>query len=345
MGAKTSHQLDVRQIADGCKARVALGVHDAQRRRYRSGRSGRTARSSRCFTSSTRRSRWPRREARTRRRADAVSGNECSAPAPAEVLHPVDPVAAAVRARGAHRDGRAVEDVGAVARAAHPGVHHGGHGRLARGDVLRPRDRVARRRDPVDERAAVPAGVAEVVVGRHVLRVARGGGGQAGVERDGLAARLRPLGVDEREDLARDARRGRAGRGRRRRGARGSRRRGPRAGGGRARHGGDRAGAPSSCGRPGTAAAWAVDCRAARSKSLQAVRPPSATAASAAALRAWRAERTVGPRARRLRARHPDRCPDGGSGARGVALCRKCPANVRAAHAVGQCSARAAVGG
>lgn len=33
MGAKTFHQLDVRQvIADGCKARVALGVHDAQRR-------------------------------------------------------------------------------------------------------------------------------------------------------------------------------------------------------------------------------------------------------------------------------------------------------------------------
>ena len=212
-------------------------------------------------------------------------------------------------------------------------------------DVLRPRDRVARRRDPVDERAAVPAGVAEVVVGRHVLRVARGGGGQAGVERDGLAARLRPLGVDEREDLARDARVG-VGRvvvgvvvGR-----------GVRDGAGRARVVVGRATAATGRGAAvvwtaGTAAAWAVDCRAARSKSLQAVRPPSATAASAAALRAWRAERTVGPRARRLRARHPDRCPDGGSGARGVALCRKCPANLRAAHAVGQCSARAAVGG
>jgi hypothetical protein len=88
-----------------------------------------------------------------------------------------------------------------VARARHPGVHDGRDAWLARGDVLRPRSGVALVLDAVDERAPVLAGVAEVVVGRHVLGVARGGRGEPAVEADGFAARLDPRAVDEAKDL------------------------------------------------------------------------------------------------------------------------------------------------
>src|SRR5690606_2285484 len=96
---------------------------------------------------------------------------------------------------------RTVEDVAPVTVAVHPTAHDVGRRGVAVGDVLPGRGGVTGGLGPVHERAAVPSGVAEVVVRGHVLAVAASGGAEPLVGGD-LAAASRPaLLVGERGDL------------------------------------------------------------------------------------------------------------------------------------------------
>src|SRR5262249_18310562 len=121
-----------------------------------------------------------------------------------EVLGPV----VAVGGAGPVNDGDAdifevgTEDVGAVARAAHPGVHHRLRGGLPCRDVLTVGvPVVAGRVDPLSRAGAVRAGVAQGLARRHIARVLRGGRVQRAVAGEGRQAVGGALLVDQRQYL------------------------------------------------------------------------------------------------------------------------------------------------
>ncbi|EGJ74484.1 hypothetical protein STTU_1695 [Streptomyces sp. Tu6071] len=171
----------------------------------------------------------------------------------AEVLRPPGTAGAEV-----HADAQglvvAVEDVRAVPRAVHPGLHDGGGVGLAARYVL-----AAQVSDPclvraVPGRVAVGVGVVEEAARGHVVAEGRGERGERAVRAHRTAAHLGPLLVDEREDGSR--RRALVAAGGRRDGRlRGRLRRGLRPDGRRALRRRRRPGGPRAGRRPGARAA------------------------------------------------------------------------------------------
>src|SRR5690606_40474698 len=94
-----------------------------------------------------------------------------------------------------------VEDVGAVPRAVHPARHHVPRGPVTVGDVLPAPALVAGAGRALARVAAVPPGVAEVVVDGHVLAVEARGGAQPLVGAQFGTAGGGPLRVGEGGDL------------------------------------------------------------------------------------------------------------------------------------------------
>src|SRR3954451_10726684 len=122
----------------------------------------------------------------------------------AEVLGPVGGAVGFAGDADADGLGGAVEQVGAVDGAVHPGGDDGGGGGVAPGDVLGGRGPVVGGVFAGDEGAAVGAGVGEEVLGDHVGAVFAGGGAQAFVGAQGAAAGGGAFGVHQAGDLVFD---------------------------------------------------------------------------------------------------------------------------------------------